>query len=166
MKSPTRKHVFIIEDASEAANVRALLGQHSYEVSPLESALESADGDAVYQIRHAIPAAKMRDAQSGHTEPEPRIRADLKGNYEGIVGESPLVFEMLKYVEDVASTNATVLILGETGTGKEGIARAVHLNGKTPKKVLVTADCASIVDTLAESELFGMRRARIPVQKR
>ena len=155
MKSPTRKHVFIIEDASEAANVRDLLGQHSYEVSPLESALESADGDAVYQIRHAIPAAKMRDVQSGHTEPEPRIRADLKGNYEGIVGESPLVFEMLKYVEDVASTNATVLILGETGTGKEGIARAVHLNGKTPKKVLVTADCASIVDTLAESELFG-----------
>lgn len=55
MKSPTRKHVFIIEDASEAANVRALLGQHSYEVSPLESAMESADGDAVYQIRHAIP---------------------------------------------------------------------------------------------------------------
>lgn len=155
MKSPTRKHVFIIEDASEAANVRALLGQHSYEVSPLDSAMESADGDAVYQIRNAIPAAKMRDAQSGHTEPEPRTRADLKGNYEGIVGESPQTFEMLKFIEQVAPTRATVLILGETGTGKEGIARALHLNGKSSEKVMVPVDCASLSSTMAVSELFG-----------
>lgn len=151
MKSPNRKHVFITEDASEAANVRTLLEQDSYEVSPLDSA----GGDAVYQIRSAMPAAKTVDVQSGHTEPERRIRADLKGNYEGIVGESRQVFEMLKFIEDVAPTKATVLILGETGTGKEGVARALHLNGKSAEKEMVPVDCASLSLSMAVSELFG-----------
>lgn len=155
MKSPNRKHVFIIEDASEAANVRALLEQHSYEVSPLEPELDSADGDAVYQIRPAMSAAKTVDLQPGHTEPEPRIRADLKGNYEGIVGKSRQAFEMLKFIEDVAPTKKTVLILGETGTGKEGVARVLHLNGKSAEKEMVPVDCASLSPSLAASELFG-----------
>ena len=155
MKSPNRKHVFIIEDASEAANVRTLLEQHSYEVSPLEPELDSADGDAVYQIRPAMPPAKTVDVRPGHTEQEPRIRADLKGNYEGIVGKSRQAFEMLKFIEDVAPTKKTVLILGETGTGKEGVARVLHLNGKSAEKEMVPVDCASLSSSLAASELFG-----------
>ncbi len=160
MESRNGKHVFIIEDASEAANVRTLLERHSYKVSPLVPALARADGDAVYHIRHAIPAARTVDTRAEHQasglmEPVPRTRSDLKGNYVGIVGEGPQVFKMLKFIEAVAPTNATVLILGETGTGKEGVARALHLNGKSREKDMVPVDCASLSSAMAVSELFG-----------
>ncbi|MBE0575524.1 MAG: sigma-54-dependent Fis family transcriptional regulator [Desulfuromonadales bacterium] len=78
-----------------------------------------------------------------------------KGEFEGIVGESAAIHKMLEAVSAVAQTDSTVLITGESGTGKELVARAVHASGGRQAKPFVTVDCASIPDTLLESELFG-----------
>jgi PAS domain S-box-containing protein len=76
-------------------------------------------------------------------------------NFEEIVGESPSLKRVLKQVETVAPTEATVLILGETGTGKELIARAIHDLSPRRNRTFVKLNCAAIPSGLLESELFG-----------
>ena len=76
-------------------------------------------------------------------------------NFEEIVGKSPALKRVLKQVETVANTGATVLILGETGTGKELIARAVHNLSPRHERTFVKLNCAAIPTGLLESELFG-----------
>lgn len=79
-------------------------------------------------------------------------------SFEEIVGSSPELKRVLKQVETVAPTDATVLVLGETGTGKELIARAIHhLSPRTPH-TFVKVNCSSIPTGLLESELFGHER--------
>jgi formate hydrogenlyase transcriptional activator len=75
-----------------------------------------------------------------------------------IVGESARLRQVLKQVEIVAPTNSTVLVLGETGTGKELIARAVHNLGSRRDRTFVCTNCSSIPAGLMESELFGHER--------
>jgi PAS domain S-box-containing protein len=77
------------------------------------------------------------------------------GNFEEIVGQSSPLVEVLRNVKEVANTDATVLILGETGTGKELIARAIHQSGKRSKQPFITLNCAALTINLVESELFG-----------
>ncbi len=77
------------------------------------------------------------------------------GEFEGIVGQSPAIKKVLDSVNAVADTDSTVLITGESGTGKEVIAHAVHTAGARREKPFITVDCATIPDTLIESELFG-----------
>ena len=76
-------------------------------------------------------------------------------NFERIVGSSASLRRVLRAVDDVAATNTTVLLLGETGTGKELFARAVHAGSKRSAKPLVKLNCAAIPSNLIESELFG-----------
>ena len=72
-----------------------------------------------------------------------------------IVGESPALKEVLRLVTLVASSAATVLITGETGTGKELVARAIHERSPRQKRPFVAVSCAAIPVTLVASELFG-----------
>jgi transcriptional regulator with GAF, ATPase, and Fis domain len=81
------------------------------------------------------------------------IRSDA--NFEEIVGRSPTLLRVLHQVERVAVTDTTVLILGETGTGKELIARAIHNRSTRKDRPLVKVHCAALPSTLIESELFG-----------
>ena len=74
---------------------------------------------------------------------------------DGIVGQSAPWLKVLSDVQEVASTDATVLILGETGTGKELIARSIHRASRRQNKPLIKVNCAAIPATLIESELFG-----------
>ncbi len=76
-------------------------------------------------------------------------------NFEEIVGESPTLRHVLQQVETVARTDSTVMILGETGTGKELIARAIHHLSNRRDRTLVKLNCAAIPTGLLESELFG-----------
>ncbi len=76
-------------------------------------------------------------------------------NFEEIIGTSPALLEVLRAVEQVAPTDSTVLIFGETGTGKELIARAIHSRSARKDRPLVRVDCGAISAGLVESELFG-----------
>jgi formate hydrogenlyase transcriptional activator len=76
-------------------------------------------------------------------------------NFEEIIGQSARIRELLRQLEQVAPTEATVLIRGETGTGKELLARAVHDRSKRNHRPLVKVNCGSIPSGLVESELFG-----------
>ena len=75
--------------------------------------------------------------------------------FQGIVGKSPYMLEVFSLIERVSKYDIPVLITGETGTGKELVARAIHNLSLRKNKKLVTCDCTAIPDTLFESELFG-----------
>ena len=77
------------------------------------------------------------------------------GTFEEIVGQSRPLVDVLRSVKQVAKTDATVLIIGETGTGKELIARAIHQSGTRSKRPFITLNCAALTENLVESELFG-----------
>ena len=79
-------------------------------------------------------------------------------NFEEIVGQSPALMAVLDSVRRVAPTEATVLITGETGTGKELIARAIHSASVRKDKPLIKVNCAALPTGLVESELFGHER--------
>jgi formate hydrogenlyase transcriptional activator len=76
-------------------------------------------------------------------------------NFDEIVGKSPALMEVLQKVEMAAPTDATVLLHGETGTGKELIARAIHSRSTRKARAMVTVNCGAIPAGLVESELFG-----------
>jgi len=78
--------------------------------------------------------------------------------FKGIVGRSLALREVLQQVEMVAGTDSTVLLIGETGTGKELIARAIHDRSRRKSRALVRVNCAAIPGGLLESELFGHER--------
>ena len=76
-------------------------------------------------------------------------------NFGAIVGDSPPLREVLARVEQVAQTAATVLLRGETGTGKEMVARAIHINSPREARPFVRVNCAALAPGVLESELFG-----------
>ncbi len=77
---------------------------------------------------------------------------------DDILGNSPAMRAVRDLVARVAATNSTVLITGETGTGKELVARAIHRNGQRAHKPFIAINCAAVTETLLESELFGHER--------
>lgn len=87
---------------------------------------------------------------------EDEIRGEM--DFEGIVGQSSALRHVLQLVETVATSDSTVLLLGETGTGKELIARAVHERSRRRDRTFVKMNCAAIPTGLLESELFGHER--------
>jgi two-component system, NtrC family, response regulator AtoC len=85
------------------------------------------------------------------------LNQQLHGEFDfgNIIGDSAALREVLAKVEQVAPTNSTVLLRGETGTGKELVAHAIHINSKREEKPFVRVNCASLAPGILESELFG-----------
>ncbi len=90
-------------------------------------------------------------------EENAQLRAQVRDRYrfENIIGDSPAMHEVFAIVGQVANSRATVLLLGETGTGKEMIAKAIHYNSPRKDKPFIRVNCGALTGTLLESELFG-----------
>lgn len=85
------------------------------------------------------------------------LRSQLrkKYSYDNVVGNSEAMIEVYKTIDKVKDSKATVLILGETGTGKELVAKAIHYNSARSEKPFLPVNCAALTESLLESELFG-----------
>ncbi len=102
----------------------------------------------------------MRELQQTNQDLEHEnvlYKKELQKHYrfDHIVGESPAIQHVFDLMRKVIPTNATVLLQGETGTGKELVARAIHYNGPRKDKPFIAQNCAALPDTLLESTLFG-----------
>lgn len=110
-------------------------------------------GLAALFLRRAVERRALRERNAS-------LEHDLFARFQfpGIVGRHPSMLRVLELVGQVAPSDATVLIAGETGTGKELIARALHVNSARQRGPFVTVHCAALPTTLLESELFGHTR--------
>src|SRR5437667_646593 len=89
---------------------------------------------------------------------DPRRAEDDAFDFDRIIGSSPALRRVLDVVRKVAASNTTVLILGETGSGKELVADAIHQNSRRKSRKIVKVNCAALHENLLESELFGHER--------
>lgn len=87
-----------------------------------------------------------------------QINLQINDRYDNIIGQSPAIRKMFETIDRVAATDANVLILGENGTGKEMVARAIHNNSSRKDQVFINVDLGSVSETLFESELFGHKK--------
>ena len=84
-----------------------------------------------------------------------RRQLDAQGDVVALVGESPAIRAVKTLIRKVAPSRTTVLVTGETGTGKELVARALHAQGPAPEAVFLAVNCAAIPHDLLENQLFG-----------
>jgi formate hydrogenlyase transcriptional activator len=106
------------------------------------------------------PVGRHRFSASSCADQDFDLTAEIctEAFFEGIVGQSPAIRQVLHLIETVAPTDSTVLLLGETGTGKELVARAIHVRSRRAQRPLVNLNCAAIPGGLLESEVFGHER--------
>lgn len=166
---------------NEFSSSGRVVGRHCYEVShhidvpcdqvgescPLRLSALSGAPQRVLHLHHTARGeehvdVEIRPIRSAGGAPQYFVetmrcirQASSQAAAQGMVGRSPAFVAMLEKVMRVAGSEASVLLLGETGTGKELVARAVHESSKRARKAFVAVDCAGLTETLFESELFG-----------
>jgi formate hydrogenlyase transcriptional activator len=124
-----------------------------------------ADAEFLQQVSNQVAIA-LDNAMQYHEVDESRerlagqtsyLRTEIRAErgFDEILGETPAIQEVLRHISTVAPTNSTVLILGETGTGKELVARAIHNLSSRRENLFAKLNCAAIPSGLLESELFG-----------
>jgi two-component system response regulator HydG len=111
--------------------------------------------DIIDLILNQTTGAIQRSISHEEEIRELRTRIEHSSGYSGLIGKDPQMQVIYKMIEDVAPTDATVLIQGESGTGKELVARAIHKRSLRRKKPFVVINCSAYPATLLESELFG-----------
>jgi DNA-binding NtrC family response regulator len=106
--------------------------------------------ELVHVLQTAVEKRRLR-AENAY------LREQLRGRFHlgGIIGQTPPMLKLLELIETVAATNSTVLVTGETGTGKELAARAIHDASPRRMQRFVAINCSAIPETLLEAELFG-----------
>jgi formate hydrogenlyase transcriptional activator len=117
-------------------------------------------GQIAIAVDNALSYRQISELKDQLTQEKLYLEGELRSemNFEEIIGNSPALRKVLRQVEAVAPTGSTVLIYGETGTGKELIARAVHNLSDRRSNAFVKLNCAAIPTGLLESELFGHER--------
>jgi Nif-specific regulatory protein len=136
---------------------------HKDEVIGVVEVLNRTDGEPfaqadleLLQVLANLAAAAAVNARSYEAlkRENEGLRRVLRAS-DQVVGESPALKQALKLCDRVAPSNATVLLLGQTGTGKEVAARYIHSRSQRAKRAFVDVNCAALAETLLESELFG-----------
>jgi formate hydrogenlyase transcriptional activator len=114
-------------------------------------------GQVAIAIENVLAYCENEELRNKLAEEKLYLEDEIRSafHFEEIVGDSPALKQVLRHVETVAPTNSTVLLLGETGTGKEVIARAIHTNSPRSEASFVKVNCSAIPAGLLESELFG-----------
>jgi two-component system response regulator HydG len=119
-------------------------GAHTYLTKPLD----------IDELRTVVNKAAER-LRLTRSNIELRRRIDERFGFEGVIGNSAAMHRIIATLQQIAPTSATVLIQGETGSGKELVAKAIHNNSPRKHKHFVAINCAAFAETLIESELFG-----------
>lgn len=119
-----------------------------------EKALISANARLVEANRQVENLERKLKNESVYLQEEIKVER----SHQEIVGQSPAIRRVLMKAEQVAPTDSTVLLLGETGTGKELIASAIHRCSKRKDRLMVKVNCAALPSTLVENELFGREK--------
>src|SRR5579875_2695920 len=162
-----RRSILVVEDEEK---LRRVLGMHlsaaGYEVRAAGTAVEAMKKGAVdflpkpFSLDHlsvvvekALEVSKLRDENR-----QLREALGKKYQFENIIGRSPAMQEIFATVERVAGTRATVLLCGESGVGKDMIARAIHQHSPRRDRPFVKINCTAIPENLMESELFGYEK--------
>jgi len=130
--------------------VRAIkAGATDFILKPWQNEKLLATISAAMKLRHSrTELDNLRSLQK-------QLSADMDQPFHNFIGQSPAMQEVFKTIRKVAKTDANVLILGENGTGKELVARALHRESKRSSKVFISVDMGAISESLFESELFG-----------
>lgn len=127
-------------------------GATDFVLKPWENEKLLATLNAALQLRQSkMEVNQLKNQQQQFFE-------DMDSKFKDIIGQSPAMIKVFETIERVAATDANVLILGENGTGKELIARAIHRNSKRHREAFVGVDLGAITSTLFESELFGHKK--------
>src|SRR4029077_9877715 len=129
----------------------------------VKTAVEAIKEGAANYLAKPVDLAELRAivARAGERLRLARANRELKRQleekfgFEGVVGNSPRMHEIIAKLKSIAPTQATVLIQGEPGTGKELVARAIHLNSPRKNKNFVAMNCTALNENLLEDELFG-----------
>lgn len=124
----------------------------------VESAVEGMKAGLHDCITRPLGLGNSRSVDRGgfqRVNVENEVRVNCRRGFENMVGHSQSLHQVLNQATRVAPTNATILIQGETGTGKELLARGIHANSKRSGKPFITVNCCAIPRELLESELFG-----------
>src|SRR5579864_6723598 len=119
--------------------------------------LREASGQIAIAIENALAYQEISELKDKLAQEKLYLEEEIRGDidFEQIVGNSPALKRVLELVGTVAPNDSTVLLLGETGTGKELIARAIHDRSRRKDRTFVKVNCAAIPTGLLESELFG-----------
>ena len=129
--------------------------------APSDLAIMNAFGaQAAVAINNAKRHGELETATRSLEKQNVSLREELAGKYEfsGMVGRSHAMQQIFDLIRKVAPLSTTVLIQGDTGTGKELIAKAIHYNGTRKKKPIVSINCGALPREILESELFGYRK--------
>jgi DNA-binding NtrC family response regulator len=107
--------------------------------------------DELLHVLHAALEQRRLKSENAYL----RAQLDARYSFSGIIGKSRPMARLFQMLETVAATNSTILITGETGTGKEVVARAIHQSSPRRQQRFVALNCSAIPETLLEAELFG-----------
>ena len=157
---------------NQLTNMHRELSKKNAELEMLKTRLEQRVAEKTADLTQEISRReetekKLRKALTDIEQLKEQIQSDYtylrdelkqEHNFEDIIGESDALKYVFFKIEQVAATDSTVLLLGETGTGKELVARAIHNMSPRKNRPLVKVDCAALPPNLIESELFGRER--------